>query len=164
MDCTCDRCQKFCRTKPGWFAPAQIAPLAAALGLTVEGLFRRYLTIDTVLVGDGDEPSAIYVLAPAMAESGAGELADPTAKGTCVWFKDGRCAIHTVKPTECALQDHTTTPQVSNLRRAAIAKQWQPVGALVQDLYGKPLAPPEALRNEYRQARARRKAAQSGAS
>ncbi len=84
-----------------------------------------------------------------MAESGPGVIADPKAKGTCVWLQGGKCSIHALKPRECAIVDHTTSPQTSNMLRAAIVKQWLPLTGLVQQLYGAAIAVPEALKAEY---------------
>ena len=156
MDCACEKCQNFCRHKPGWFTPDQIAPLVRRLNVTVEALFRTYLTIDAVLVEENGQPKGIYVLAPALVGQRAGAIADPTAKGACVWFKDGQCAIHDMKPLECQRVDHATTPQDGNLLRASILKAWMPRKSFVQDLYGSKLKPPEALKAAYRAAKRRR--------
>ena len=155
MDCSCDRCQNLCRTKPGWFTPEQIAPLARKLGLSIEALFRRYLTIDAVLLGTREKRTAIYVLAPAMIGKSQGAISDPRAKGQCVWFQDGKCGIHVLKPRECAIMDHATAPAAGDMARAAIARQWQPQKKFVQDLYGGKLKAPEVLKAEYRNARRR---------
>jgi Fe-S-cluster containining protein len=153
VDCACERCQNFCRVKPGWFAPDQLAPLARRLGLTIEELFRRYLTIDAVLVSEGSATVALYALAPAMVGRSAGAISDPAEKGACVWLEGGRCAIHELKPRECSLVDHSTTPEASNLMRAAILREWRQRRKFVQDLYGKKLKPPSALKAAMRQAR-----------
>ena len=157
MHCSCDRCQHFCRNKPGWFTPDQIAPLARKLGLSIAELFKKYLTVDAVLMEEAGQMKAIYVLAPAMAERPAGAVSDPTEKGACTWFKEGKCEIHEVKPRECGLVDHTTTRQEGDLLRASILKSWLPHKKFIQNLYGKKLKPPEALKQAYRDAKQRRR-------
>jgi len=153
MDCSCDRCQGLCRNKPGWFTPPQIDAVARKLNLSVAELFRTHLTIDTALVREAGQMTAIYVLAPAILGKRPGVISDPMARGECVWLKDGRCAIHEAKPTECAATDHATSALESNLMRAAILNQWKPYKKFVQSLYGKKLKPPEAVKEAYRKAR-----------
>lgn len=153
MDCSCERCQNFCRSKPGWFTPDQIEPLARKLNLSVAELFRRHLTIDAVLMDEGGQRKAVYVLAPAMVGKKPGTISDPTEKGTCVWFQNEGCEVHDAKPRECGLVDHSTTPAEGNLIRASILKQWIPYKRFIQDLYGKKLKPPEALKKVYRDAK-----------
>ena len=162
MDCSCDRCQNLCRTKPGWFSPEQIAPLARKLGSSVEALFKKYLTIDVALLGTAEKRTAIFVLAPGMVDKPSGAVSDPRTKGACVWFKDGKCAVHELKPRECAAIDHTTTPAAGDTMRAAILQQWRPHKRFLQDLYGKKLKAPEVLKEEYRKAKRRQAGADRG--
>ncbi len=150
MDCSCDRCQSLCHNKPGWFAPQQIELVARKRGVTIENLFKNYLVIDAVLITEAGKPKGAYVLAPAIVGTGSGIIADPAARGTCVWLKDGKCEIHEVKPTECRVTDHSTSPRDNDLLRASILKQWSPYKKLVQDLYGKKLKLPVAVRKVYR--------------
>ena len=44
--------------------PEQIAPLARRLGITIDELFHKYLTIDAVLIEEQKQMKAVYVLAP----------------------------------------------------------------------------------------------------
>lgn len=150
MDCACDSCQNLCRQKPGWFTPDQIERLAQKLGLPIVDLFRRFLTIDAALVENSGQMRAIYVLAPAMVGKKSGAISDPSARGICVWFKDGQCQIHEMKPRECSLVDHTTSRTQGDLIRASILKSWLPHKSFVQQLYEKKLKAPDALRKLYR--------------
>ena len=152
MDCSCERCQGLCRNKPGWFTPQQIEVVARRQNTTVAALFKTHLTIDTALVREAGRMTAIYVLAPAIRGKKAGAISDPTARGECVWLKDGRCVIHDVKPAECRATDHTMSALDSNMLRAAILKQWAPYRKFIQTLYGKKLKPPAAVKETYRQA------------
>ena len=56
MDCSCERCQSLCHSKPGWFTPEQIQIVGRKLNLTIKDLFRKYLTIDPVLIGGAAQP------------------------------------------------------------------------------------------------------------
>lgn len=162
MDCACDRCQNLCRQKPGWFTPDQVAPLARKLNLSIGELFQRFLRIDAVLVAERSQKRAIFVLAPAMAGKKSGAVADPGDRGMCVWFVDGRCGIHEMKPRECGLVDHRTTPAEGDLLRAGMLKQWASAKGFVQDLYGKKLKAPEALKQAYRKIKRERQASPQG--
>lgn len=162
MDCACDKCQNFCRRKPGWFTPDQIEPLARRLNLTLAALFQGYLTIDAVLVEEKGQPKGVYVLAPAMVGQRASAISDPTAKGTCVWLKDGQCAIHDMKPRECQMIDHATAARDGDLLRASILKAWMPRKSFVQGLYGGKLKLPESLKEGYRAAKRQRRGQNSG--
>lgn len=159
MDCACDRCQNFCRQKPGWFTPDQIAPLARKLNLSIGELFRRFLRIDAVLVVERGQQRAIFVLAPAMTRKGSGAISDPSDHGACVWFADGQCGIHETKPRECSLVDHASTRTDGDHLRAAILKEWVSARSFVQELYGKKLKAPEALKLAYRKIKREREAA-----
>jgi|SRR5579862_4870139 len=150
MDCACDRCQNFCRQKPGWFTPDQIAPLARRLNLSIGELYRRFLRIDAVLIAERGQMKAAFVLAPAMIDKRPGAIADPADHGACVWLTDGRCGIHEMKPRECRLVDHATTPADGDRLRSAILKQWVPAKGFVQEFYGKKLKAPDALKEAFR--------------
>jgi len=160
MDCACDSCQNLCQQKPGWFTPDQIERLARKLGLRIDDLFRRFLTIDVALVEDGGQMKAIYVLAPAMIGRKPGAISDPSARGICVWFRDGQCQIHEAKPRECSLVDHATSSAQGDLIRASILKRWLPHKGFVQQLYGKKLKAPDALRKLYRKIQREKESAQ----
>lgn len=133
--------------------PEQIAPVAQKLGLTVAELFKKYLTIDAVLHGEQGRTTGIYVFAPAIVGEGSGSVSNPTARGTCVWFIDGKCAIHDLKPRECAMVDHSTAGQDIDMLRASMVKEWKTHRKIVQQLYGRKLKPPNALKEKYREIR-----------
>jgi Fe-S-cluster containining protein len=162
MECSCDRCQNFCRHKPGWFTPDQIEPLARQLSIRIDELFRRYLTIDAALIDDHGQMKAIYVLAPAIMGKKPGAISDPSDRGTCVWLDGGACRIHEAKPRECGFVDHSTTPADGDLMRASILKRWIPYKGFIQQLYGKKLKAPEALKKTYREAKRRKEGVPTG--
>jgi Fe-S-cluster containining protein len=150
MDCSCDRCQSLCHSKPGWFTPQEIELVARKLNVAIEDLFKDYLTIDAVLIAEADRPTGVYVLAPAIVGRKSATIAEPTARGSCVWLKNGKCDIHAVKPAECRATDHSTSGRDSDMLRASILKQWIPYKKFVQNLYGKKLKLPIAVKDAYR--------------
>jgi Fe-S-cluster containining protein len=153
MDCSCDRCQSLCHSKPGWFTPQQIELVARKRDVAIEDLFKDYLTIDAVLIAEAGRPTGVYVLAPAIVGAESGSISDPAARGTCVWLRNGKCDIHEMKPAECRATDHSTSARDSDLLRAAILKQWIPYKKFVQNLYGKKLKLPVAVKEAYRKVR-----------
>lgn len=118
MDCKCDKCRQACTIKPGWFKPGEVEQTAAHLGMTVEELFRTKLMVDWW--GQGVEMDHnIYVLSPAMVGETPGDMAPFAPHGTCVFYKNGLCEIHAVKPYECRVSDHTTpTTKSAHLKTA----------------------------------------------
>jgi Fe-S-cluster containining protein len=153
MDCSCDRCQSLCHNKPGWFTPQQIELVARKRDITIEDLFKDYLTIDAVLIAEAGKPTGVYVLAPTIVGAESGSISDPVARGTCVWLRNGKCDIHDVKPAECRVTDHSTSAHDSDVLRASILKQWIPYKKFVQNLYGKKLKLPGAVKEAYRKVR-----------
>ena len=133
--CSCERCQGACQHKPGWFRPEQIAPLAAALGLTEQQLFDHYLQVDWWVVDDGNE---IFVLSPGVVRGDLGGMFDRDPRGTCVWFKDGKCAIHELgKPYECASWRHDTPEGCGQVVHHETARSWADHADKVRQLLGR---------------------------
>ena len=98
MDCSCKNCQNACRRKPGWFKPGEAEKVASFLGLSLEELFKKSLAIDYWV------ETNTFILAPATkSETGGlpGNVYSYFGKGECVFFKNGLCSIHDVKPFEC---------------------------------------------------------------
>ena len=87
FECSCARCQAACRNKP-----AQIAPLAKRLGISVADLFKTYLAVDW-WNADDEIGHDVFVLSPAIVGESTGEMFPGNPMGTCVFFKDG-CTIH----------------------------------------------------------------------
>jgi len=124
--CMCVNCQSACIQKPGWFRPEQIAPLAERMGLTVKELFDKHLAVDwwvgDSLTGGRD----VFILSPAVISGQVGDMfpSDPT--GTCVWFKEGKCEVHTLgKPNECAFAHHDRDiEERMRANRNEIVKAW----------------------------------------
>lgn len=133
-ECNCDKCAKACTVKPGWFTPDQIKPLAKALKLSQVELFRRHLQIDWW----NDSPD-VFVLSPKLVGEKGGTMFPGEPSGTCHWFKDGKCAIHSLgKPAECAFYHHTTerASTLENHEKTADAWRTPEHQELIRTLYG----------------------------
>lgn len=107
--CTCAECVACCEFKPGWFLPEEIAPLAAAMGLTEKELFDRHLMVDAWY---GDTVAEdIYLLAPGIVGGDIGDHYPTKPTGVCVFLKGGLCSIHEQgKPFECRATIHGPIP------------------------------------------------------
>lgn len=96
--CICDQCVAACRNKPGWFKPGEVEKVAEFLGMSLQQLFNEKLQVDYwVGKGKGD----IYNLTPGIIEEMERKVVPWFPHGTCVFLKDDRCEIHSVKPFEC---------------------------------------------------------------
>ncbi len=105
--CSCDKCISACRSDPGRLLPEDVAKIAAFLKLGEPELIATYLVKRPVKHGT----RKVMILAPAkrkgrrfVCEPGS-EVPDyyEQEKGVCVFLDEsGRCAIHPVKPFECA--------------------------------------------------------------
>jgi Fe-S-cluster containining protein len=121
-ECSCDICKSACSHKPGWFLPEQIKPLADHLNLTEQELFDKYLLVDYITVIDHDLPKdledldEIFVLSPGIKSHRTGSNFPVDPRGECIWFKDGKCSIHSVKPFECSEYDHDTSKKENQKR------------------------------------------------
>ncbi|MFQ5850905.1 MAG: YkgJ family cysteine cluster protein [Candidatus Binatia bacterium] len=115
--CRCDICQGFCRTKPGWFKPGEAEKVAEFLKLDLERLFDGYLLVDYWLRRKSD----ILVLSPGIKESLPGRRFPLNPRGECVFFKNGLCKIHPVKPYECRVAHHASSDQSAHEK---VAKSW----------------------------------------
>lgn len=99
--CTCPRCRGACKRKPGWFLPGEVEQVADFLGVSLSELFAARLAVDW-WDADGELPQT-FVLAPVIVGAPAGEEYAGAPLGRCIFFTaDERCAIHAVKPYECA--------------------------------------------------------------
>lgn len=122
--CDCADCRAACTNSPGWFTPDEIPRLAEHLGLSVEETFRRKLAVGVTHMPDGSlrhgvmphklrdskKPGAVWTLP---------ELAQP---GRCVFFDQGLCSIHPVRPNECARMIHGSGHDAVKLRHSVVEK------------------------------------------
>lgn len=126
---TCDRCRSACDRKPGWFLPGEAEKTAGYLGVSLDELFREYLAVDWWA---GAYP--VFLLSPAVRGNKTGQEfpGDPT--GSCVFFEDGRCRIHPVKPHECAVSWCGGCPPDTHY---LTAEAWEGHQGQIRDLLGR---------------------------
>lgn len=122
--CSCSTCQRACLHKPGWFAPGEAELAADYLGLTLQEFFDTYLAADYWPELDG-EPQ-VYVLSPTVTYIPAGTRFAYWQSGQCVFFRNGRCRIHSVKPLECREQHHERTPDERHAAHRHLKELWEP--------------------------------------
>lgn len=136
--CECKGCQGACQHKPGWFSPTQIEPLAKHLGLSVKETFEKHLAVDWLESDAETGYKNVFNLAPASSISPAGGMYDSTPTGTCIFFKEGKCSIHEVKPQECAEALHSDSHKQSVERHKQIGREWNKpeLQKLVEDILG----------------------------
>ncbi len=120
--CACPDCCDACTNSPGWFMPTEITRLAEYLGLSLEETFRKKLAVGvTNMPGnslrhgimphklrDGKKPGSLWSL---------DELSRP---GRCVFYDQGRCSIHPVRPFECARMIHGPDHDSVQLRHTIV--------------------------------------------
>jgi Fe-S-cluster containining protein len=134
--CTCHVCRAACSEQPGWFLPGEAEKVADYLKLSLQELFDSRLGVDW---RDLYEP--IFVLAPALVDEEPGEEYPGNPKGRCVFFKDGRCEIHEVKPYEC--REYLHYDEVRE-RHEETARAWLEHQSQIRELLGR-----EPIANEY---------------
>jgi hypothetical protein len=95
--CACADCRRLCDGRPGIFAPTEVEPAAAELGLTLEEFFERYLTIDFQ-----------YFMRQAYPYSGPSTVGrrcttkEGCTKGTCALLGPSGCRLSFERrPEEC---------------------------------------------------------------
>lgn len=133
--CMCEKCKGACSFKPGWFAPGEPEKAAEYLGLNLQEFFDNHIMVDW---HDEDEPPT-FVLSPAILGQDPGAEFPANPKGVCVFFKDGLCSIHEVKPKgcrdafPCKMRDHETV--IDEHRKEAMA--WKDHQGLIRELLGR---------------------------
>lgn len=139
--CTCERCVGACKHKPGWFKPGEVELLAKYMNLSLEELFRDYLTVEWWA---SDEP--IYVVSPGIVGLPTGQQVPYIRTGRCVFLtEDDRCRIHAAKPAECALFWHgmdTVTGGFDEHREVAMLWSGEPQKQIAALLRHEPDAVP----------------------
>ena len=100
--CMCAVCQEQCTHKPGWFKPGEAEKVAEFLRIDLQELFDQYLMPDSWEL----PRDSIRTLSPAIKGKKPGQRL-AYAAGECVFFKEGRCTIHPVKPYECLHATHS---------------------------------------------------------
>ena len=115
--CQCEECKMACKNKPGWFMPNQIPKLLKFFNVKkISELWKHGFAIDW---WEG-EPTT-YILAPnIIGNENKKYPEDP--HGECVFFVNGKCKIHDVKPFECKEYFHSDT--FASDRHEFIAQKW----------------------------------------
>ena len=144
-ECKCGNCRGACRSKPGWFHPDQIAPLAAMLGMTEKDLFDQHLSVDWWDDPNGDT----FVLSPRLSSESGGAMFPGNPEGRCHWLtEDGLCAIHDTgfKPAECQALTCQSSYDQSHDNHRAMRDAWntRENQRRIRDLLGE-----EPVANEY---------------
>lgn len=125
QSCSCSGCVEACK-KPGAFLPGQMERIAGKFRISLSQLFR-----ETVQVGWNDvEGSRIYLPSPAVGES-----------GWCVWFEEGVCRIHGLKPFECADYLHSDSHIDQGRRRRDVLEEWRDLQDWLKGLLGREFNP-----------------------
>lgn len=131
-ECKCEECKGACSYNPGWFMPGEAEKAAEYLGISLQEFFNQYLGINW-WVADND----IFVLAPAIIDMTPGKEYPGDPRGECIFFKKDLCAIHVVKPFECAECIHTESEGVSNQRHHEVAEAWKDHQKQIEELLGR---------------------------
>ncbi len=120
QECKCIKCADSCTYKPGWFLPDEIREAAEYLSLSEKEFFDKYLGVDWYENSSDDT----FVLAPAIIEMYPGEEYPANPRGQCVFFNNGLCDIHSVKPYECKESYHTDTDKLLKRKHLSVAQAW----------------------------------------
>lgn len=97
--------------------------MAGHLGVSFEEVFRTKLAVDW-WEADHTFENDVFVLSPNVLGSDPGEEFDANPKGTCVFFVNGECSIHDVKPFECRSLMHTDSSEEVAARHISTAQAW----------------------------------------
>lgn len=123
MNCECKQCRRACKTRPGWFAAGEAEHAAQSLGRTLAAFAEQFLVWEEVTLTN--PPERWQIRSPATTTEQAGTVRAPDHRGTCVFYRNGKCAIHTTKPAECRAIDHRTTADMQRELKQAIAATWR---------------------------------------
>lgn len=128
-ECTCASCVDACKARPGWFLPYQIPAIEEHFGAPLRDLMGKHFCLDW-WVGNPDDGGDIYALCPQV-DGRTSRLYPswPSGHDRCVFLKDDRCAIHSVKPYECCVDLHTPEFKRINAHKA-VAMAWKDTDVL----------------------------------
>lgn len=131
QSCFCEECKAACRYKPGWFLPGEAEEVAAHLKISLEELFETKLAVDWWI---GTSEPDTFLLSPTVVSNGAGTEFPGNPQGTCIFFKEGLCEIHPVKPFECREMIHG---EKDNSRHGQVADAWRTHQNQIAELLGR---------------------------
>lgn len=111
--CGCRRCQLPCETMPGALAPGDLELIAEHLGEKPDGEFalKYFEASEGAMVWTLGRVFRVPSIVPAR-----------KADGSCVFLKEGRCEIHPVAPSGCALTDMHMSDKEYEPRSQAIVR------------------------------------------
>lgn len=132
-ECSCKTCQDGCTHKPGWFLPGEAEKAAEYLNLTLKEFFDEFMGVDWLV----SLPADIYILAPSLTWWEPGQMYPSDPRGRCIFYEDGLCKIHPVKPYECAVSSHdSTSKELSTLHKRTIPDAWRLHQSQISELLG----------------------------
>jgi len=135
-ECSCQSCQSACTQKPGWFLPGEIEKVSEHLKIPVQELFDNHLGVDWW--ESENQEKSIFVLSPAIRNMTPGEEFPGNPIGECVFFENGKCNIHPVKPFECREFIHTDKGnEIFRNRKTIIKNAWEPLQQEITELLGR---------------------------
>ncbi len=146
IECECKICTSACHKKPGWFLPEEIKPAADFLGLTEQEFFDQFLAVDYYCKTSDDD--AKFVLSPTNVTSPPGEMFPFYPEGQCIFLKDEKCSIHSVKPFECKIYDHREKSSSID-SHLAVAEAWKPYKEKITQLLGREPSIEETTKNPF---------------
>lgn len=163
VECSCEKCVGYCEKSPGWFRPKEISPVAEFLRMTTLEAYEKYLIADFWATKEGriyvlsplkDLERLLSSQDPVRREGArlwlesrkffnedrdrAGGFASwgyAFLEAPCVFLKDGRCSIYSVRPFECRVSWHGNEDCVKGLRKL-ISREWRgfPLRRVLEDL------------------------------
>lgn len=107
-----------------WFMPGEIEKVAKFLGMKLHEFFKKYISID-YWIADEKIRKDVFVLSPAIINNYPGNIFPfDNRYGQCIFYKEGKCTIHPVKPYECIEVFHKTTQEEGNEIHFKTAQAW----------------------------------------
>lgn len=91
--CGCNWCRSRCRVEPGYFFPGEASRAAKFLGMDFDEFVKKFL--DVKYIGTEKDDNVKFALRPKF-----------VFFRHCIFYKRGRCSIHSVKPYECSMTHH----------------------------------------------------------
>ncbi|MFH1654380.1 MAG: YkgJ family cysteine cluster protein [Pseudomonadota bacterium] len=105
--CSCEKCSELCKNEPGWFLHEEIEQVARFLGISKDEFVEKYC--ETHQLGNA------LPLSPKRKQK----------KKECIFFENGLCKIHEVKPFECKKVFGCEAQRKHKRIREIIAKSWE---------------------------------------
>lgn len=115
--------------------PGEAEKAAAFMGMTLRKFFKRFLGVN--YGKEQHETESTFILAPAITTMKAGQEWPHYPLGQCVFFKNGRCSIHAVKPFECREYSHTDTKDEVQARHVLVKDAWKDHQGQIKELLGR---------------------------